>query len=102
MAVLLLSATMQPLNVISKRRLLILLGKERIALLDDEAEAEAEAALRERRLPQGIVLARLLRAVHVPRRTLRPTLLSPARRRSIGLRSSHRQWRHVRNPVHPE
>jgi 5-methylcytosine-specific restriction endonuclease McrA len=72
MAVLLLSATMQPLNVISKRRLLILLDKERIALLDDVSEREAEAALRERRLPQGIVLARLLRAVHVPRRTLRP------------------------------
>ena len=66
MAVLLLSATMQPLNVISKRRLLILLDKERIALLDEVAEREAEAALRERRLPRGIVLARLLRAVHVP------------------------------------
>ena len=60
MAVLLLSATMQPLNVISKRRLLILLGKERIALLDEQAEAEAEAAVRERRLPQGIVMARRL------------------------------------------
>jgi len=64
MAVLLLSASLQPLNVITRRRLCVLLTKERVALLTPEAEEEAAAALAGRRLPQGIV--------HIPRRLLRP------------------------------
>ena len=63
MSVLLLSASMQPLNVISRRRLCILLTKQRVALLDDAAELEAAAALAGRRLPDGIVMVRLLRTV---------------------------------------
>ena len=72
MAVLLLSASLQPINVISHRRLVILLSKQRVAFLSDEAELEAALAMEERRLPEGIRLARLLRNVHVPRRMLRP------------------------------
>src|ERR1700724_4028711 len=72
MAVLLLNASMQPLNVISHRRLIILLTKERVAFLDERSELEAAAALSGRRLPEGVVVVRLLRTIHVPRRLLRP------------------------------
>jgi 5-methylcytosine-specific restriction endonuclease McrA len=83
MSVLLLNASMQPLNVISRRRLCVLLSKQRVALLSDEAELEAAAALAGRRLPEGIVMVRLLRTVHVPRRMLRPN------RRNLLLRDDH-------------
>src|SRR5665213_611684 len=72
MAVLLLNASMQPLNVISHRRLIILLTKERVAFLDERSQLEAAEALSGRRLPQGVVVVRLLRTIHVPRRLLRP------------------------------
>jgi 5-methylcytosine-specific restriction endonuclease McrA len=72
MAVLLLNASMQPLNVISHRRLIILLSKERVAFLDERSQLEAAEALSGRRLPQGVVVVRLLRTIHVPRRLLRP------------------------------
>jgi hypothetical protein len=74
---------MQPLNVISRRRLCVLLSKQRVALLSQEAELEAAAALAGRRLPDGIVMVRLLRTVHVPRRMLRPN------RRNLLLRDDH-------------
>jgi 5-methylcytosine-specific restriction endonuclease McrA len=83
MAVLLLSASMQPLNVISRRRLIVLLSKQRVALLSEEAELEAAAALAGRRLPDGVVMVRLLRTIHVPRRMLRPN------RRNLLLRDDH-------------
>ncbi len=83
MAVLLLSSSLQPLNVISRRRLCVLLSKERVALLTDAAEVEAAAAFAGRRLPEGIVMVRLLRTVHVPRRMLRPN------RRNLLLRDDH-------------
>lgn len=83
MAVLLLSASLAPLNVISRRRLCILLSKQRVALLSEDAEVEALTAFDERRLPQGIVMVRLLRSVHVPRRMLRPS------RRNLLLRDDH-------------
>jgi 5-methylcytosine-specific restriction endonuclease McrA len=83
MAVLLLNASMQPLNVISHRRLIILLSKERVAFLDERSELEAAAALSGRRLPQGVVVVRLLRTIHVPRRLLRPN------RRNLLLRDDH-------------
>ena len=83
MSVLLLSASLQPLNVISSRRLCVLLSKQRVALLTEEAEAEAAACLLDRRLPRGIVIVRLLRTVHVPRRLLRPN------RRNLLLRDDH-------------
>src|SRR6202011_2169657 len=83
MAVLLLNASMQPLNVISHRRLIILLSKERVAFLDERSELEAAAALSGRRLPEGVVVVRLLRPIHVPRRLLRPN------RRNLLLRDDH-------------
>jgi hypothetical protein len=83
MSVLLLNASLQPLNVISRRRLCVLLSKQRVALLSEEAELEAAASLAGRRLPQGIVMVRLLRTVHVPRRMLRPN------RRNLLLRDDH-------------
>jgi len=72
MAVLLLNASLQPLNVISHRRLVVLLSKERVAFLDSDAEIRAIAALQERRIPEDVVIVRLLRTIHVPRRVLRP------------------------------
>jgi 5-methylcytosine-specific restriction endonuclease McrA len=83
MAVLLLNASMQPLNVISHRRLIILLSKERVAFLDERSELEAAAALSGRRLPEGVFVVRLLRTIHVPRRLLRPN------RRNLLLRDDH-------------
>jgi 5-methylcytosine-specific restriction endonuclease McrA len=83
MAVLLLSSSLQPLNVISRRRLCVLLSKQRVALLSDEAELEAAAALAGRRMPDQIVMVRLLRTVHIPRRMLRPN------RRNLLLRDDH-------------
>src|ERR1035441_60032 len=72
MAVLLLNASLQPLNVISHRRLVVLLTKERVAFVDEAAERSAAEALAGRRLPEGVVIVRLLRTIHVPRRLLRP------------------------------
>jgi 5-methylcytosine-specific restriction endonuclease McrA len=72
MAVLLLNASLQPLNVISHRRLVVLLTKERVDFLDDEARNVAAEAVAGRRLPDGVVIVRLLRTIHVPRRLLRP------------------------------
>ena len=67
MAVLLLNASLQPLNVISHRRLVVLLTKERVAFVDEVAERAAAEALAGRRLPEGVVIVRLLRTIHVPR-----------------------------------
>src|SRR2546428_5986540 len=83
MAVLLLNASLQPLNVISHRRLVVLLTKERVAFMDKAAEHAAAEALAGRRLPDGVVIVRLLRTIHVPRRLLRPN------RRNLLLRDDH-------------
>ena len=83
MAVLLLNASLQPLNVISHRRLVVLLSKERVAFLDQAAEHATVEALAGRRLPDGVVVVRLLRTIHVPRRLLRPN------RRNLLLRDDH-------------
>jgi 5-methylcytosine-specific restriction endonuclease McrA len=83
MAVLLLSASLQPLNVISRRRLIVLLSKQRVAFLTEDAELEAISAMEDRRLPEGVVMVRLLRTIHVPRRMLRPN------RRNLLLRDDH-------------
>lgn len=72
MAVLLLNASLQPLNVISHRRLVVLLSKERVAFVDEEAQLRAAAAMQGRYLPEDVLLVRLLRNIHVPRRMLRP------------------------------
>ncbi len=82
-AVLLLNASLQPLNVISQRRLVVLLGKERVAFVNEADEAEAWEAMLGRRLPPGVQMVRLLRTIHVPRRRLRPN------RRNLLLRDNN-------------
>jgi len=72
MSVLLLNAALQPLNVISHRRLVVLLTRERVAFFDDDARAAVEADLARRRLGEGVIVVRLLRNISVPRRLLRP------------------------------
>ncbi len=83
MPVLLLSASLQPLNVISRRRLVVLLTKERVAFLDDEARRLVAEELEQRRLGEGVIVVRLLRNIVVPRRMLRPN------RRNLLLRDDH-------------
>jgi len=83
MPVLLLNASMQPLNVISRRRLGVLLTKERVAFFDDGVRARVESELAQRRLGDGVIVVRLLRNVVIPRRLLR------ANRRNLLLRDDH-------------
>ncbi len=72
MSVLLLNASLQPLNVISRRRLVVLLTRERVAFFDEAARAAVEADLARRCLGDGVLVVRLLRNISVPRRLLRP------------------------------
>ena len=83
MPVLLLNASMQPLNVISRRRLVVLLTKDRVAFFDDSARALVERELEQRRLGDGVLVVRLLRNVPLPRRRIR------ANRRNLLLRDGH-------------
>lgn len=83
MPVLLLNASMQPLNVISRRRLVVLLTKERVAFFDDGVRERLESELAQRRLGDGVIVVRLLRNVVIPRRLLR------ANRRNLLLRDDH-------------
>ncbi|MGH7641887.1 MAG: HNH endonuclease [Candidatus Dormibacteria bacterium] len=83
MPVLLLNASLQPLNVISRRRLVVLLTKERVAFLDDAVQAMVVEELAQRRFSDGVILVRLLRNIVVPRRMLRPN------RRNLLLRDEH-------------
>ncbi|MGH7609486.1 MAG: HNH endonuclease [Candidatus Dormibacteria bacterium] len=84
MPVLLLNASLQPLNVISRRRLVVLLTKERVAFLDRAVEAMVAEEMAQRRLGDGVIVVRLLRNIVVPRRLLRPN------RRNLLLRDEHR------------
>lgn len=83
MPVLLLNASLQPLNVISRRRLLVLLTKERVAFLDDAVRRAVEEEIAQRRLGDGVIVVRLLRNITIPRRILRPS------RRNLLLRDDH-------------
>jgi len=78
--VLLLNASLQPLNVISKRRLVVLLTKQRVTFLDDTARRMVEEALARRCFSQEVVIVRLLSNIQIPRRLLR------ANRRNLLLR----------------
>jgi 5-methylcytosine-specific restriction endonuclease McrA len=78
--VLLLNASLQPLNVISKRRLVVLLTKQRVTFIDDAARQAVEEALERRRFGQDVVIVRLLTNIQIPRRMLR------ANRRNLLLR----------------
>lgn len=83
MPVLLLNASLQPLNVISRRRLVVLLTKERVAFLDEGVRRQVESELAQRRLGDGVIVVRLLRNITIPRRMLRPS------RRNLLLRDDH-------------
>jgi hypothetical protein len=83
MPVLLLNASMQPLNVISRRRLVVLLTKEKVAFFDDSVRSLVDSELEQRRLGEGVLVVRLLRNVAVPRRMIR------ANRRNLLLRDGH-------------
>jgi hypothetical protein len=72
-AVLVLDAGLRPLSVISRRRLAVLLSKERISFLSAEVEREVLACFQERRFAPGPVIVRLSRSVRVPRRLLSPS-----------------------------
>jgi hypothetical protein len=83
MAVLLLSASMQPINVISRRHLIVLLTRERVAFLSEQDAADTESAIAARRFPEGVVIVRLLRSIHIPQRALR------CNRRNLLMRDEH-------------
>jgi hypothetical protein len=72
MPVLVLNSSLQPLNVISRRRLVVLLTKERVAFFDDSVREMVVEELAQRRLGDGVIVVRLLRNIVVPRRMLRP------------------------------
>ncbi len=72
MPVLLLTASLQPLNVISRRRLVVLLTKERVAFMDESVRQLVTEELAQRRLGEGVIVVRLMRNIVVPRRMLRP------------------------------
>lgn len=72
MAVLLLADTLEPLNVISDRRLAVLLYKEKVAFLNHADEERSRLALEQRRLPDNVLIVRLLRHVRPRRRTIQP------------------------------
>ena len=78
--VLLLNASLQPLNVISKRRLVVLLTKQRVTFIDDEARLAVEQAMARRCFGEDVVIVRLLSNIQIPRRMLR------ANRRNLLLR----------------
>ena len=81
--VLLLNASLQPLNVISKRRLVVLLTKQRVTFIDEVARAAVEEAMHRRCLGDDVVIVRLLTNIQIPRRMLR------ANRRNLLLRDDH-------------
>ena len=83
MPVLLLNASLQPLNVISRRRLVVLVTKERVAFFDEAVQELVVEELAQRRLGNGEIVVRLLRNIVVPRRMLRPN------RRNLLLRDEH-------------
>ncbi len=83
MAVLLLADTLEPLNVISDRRLVLLLSKDKVAFLSSADEEEGRLAVAQRRLPDQVLIVRLLRHVRPIRRSLHPN------RRNLLLRDQH-------------
>jgi hypothetical protein len=66
--------------VISKRRLVVLLTKQRVTFIDDAARQAVEDALLHRRFGEDVVIVRLLSNIQIPRRMLR------ANRRNLLLR----------------
>ncbi len=72
MNVLLLNASFQPLDVISRQKLIVLLSKERITFVDDETRKMVQAEIDARHLGKDVVVVRLIRNIRVPQRMLHP------------------------------
>jgi hypothetical protein len=66
--------------VISKRRLVVLLTKQRVTFIDDDARQAVEQAMARRCFGADVVIVRLLSNIQIPRRMLR------ANRRNLLLR----------------
>ncbi len=74
MPVLVLNASLQPLSVIPERRLVVLLAKQKVAFVNDNARRLIEESIEARRLlTEEPVIVQLLANVRVPRMALRPT-----------------------------
>jgi hypothetical protein len=83
MNVLLLNASFQPLDVISRQKLIVLLTKDRITFVDEATRLLVQAEIDARRLGQDVVVVRLLKNIRIPRRLLYPN------RRNLLLRDEH-------------
>ena len=73
MNVLLLDTSLQPLSVISTRRLATLLSKQRVGFLTPEQERLVLESALARRFVEDPVVVRLVSNVKVPRRLIRPS-----------------------------
>ena len=74
MPVLVLNSSLQPLSVIPERRLIVLLSKQKVSFIDDEARMLIEESIRARRLElERPVIVQLLANVRVPRVALQPS-----------------------------
>jgi 5-methylcytosine-specific restriction endonuclease McrA len=74
MPVLVLNSSLQPLSVIPERRLIVLLSKQKVTFIDDEARMLIEESIKARRLElERPVIVQLLANVRVPRVALQPS-----------------------------
>nr|BBH90012.1 HNH endonuclease [Thermosporothrix sp. COM3] len=74
MPVLVLNSSLQPLSVITERRLIVLLSKHKVTFLDENVRQLIEESIAARRLElERPVIVQLLANIRVPRMTLQPT-----------------------------
>ncbi len=74
MAVLVLNSSLQPLSVITERRLIVLLSKQKVTFVDDEVRQLIEESIQARRLElERPVIVQLLANIRIPRLALQPT-----------------------------
>lgn len=74
MPVLVLNSSLQPLSIIPERRLIVLLSKQKVTFVDENARLLIEESIRARRLElERPVIVQLLANVRIPRLALQPT-----------------------------
>ncbi len=74
MPVLVLNSSLQPLSVITERRLIVLLSKQKVTFVDDSVRELIEESIRARRLElERPVIVQLLANIRIPRMALQPT-----------------------------
>jgi 5-methylcytosine-specific restriction endonuclease McrA len=74
MPVLVLNSSLQPLSVIPERRLIVLLSKQKVTFVDENARRLIEESIQARRLElERPVIVQLLANVRIPRMALHPT-----------------------------